>query len=290
MPLKRIVVIANPNSRGVSPPELQETIRFLSKSVETRLVWTEAPGLATGLASEHGSDPDSLIVACGGDGTIFEVLNGLPARGVLGILPAGTANVIARELGMPLNLKDAAKALLSGTVRKLDTGRFNGKRFLMVAGLDFDAHIASSVPRIPKKLLGQWAYHLESLRCYPFYTCPKITVEIDGSETIEGVFALVANLRRYGGGLFFAQDARPDDGLLNLVLFKKLSLPYLIKALWGAWTRRGVDSKVAYRRLGKAFRIIPDRVVRGQLDGEILQPFSEATIEVEPAALAMVVP
>lgn len=290
MPLRRIVLLVNPNSRAVTRPAVEDAAALLARSVDTRIIWTTGPGEATRLAADLGTDPDTLVTACGGDGTFFETLNGLPPQGVIGLLPAGTANVIARELGIPLQLREAAKTLLTGAVRRFDTGRCNGRRFFMVAGCEFDAHVASSVPALPKKWLGQYAYHLESLCRYPRYDFPTLRVEVDGGPAVTGSFALVANLRRYGGGLFFAADARPDDGQLDLVLFRRMTVPFLLKGLWGAWTRRGVGSDVAWRLRGRQFRLQPPRPVRFQLDGEVLPPAAELQICVEPASLAMVTP
>ncbi len=290
MPLRKIALLVNPNSRGVTRPAIEATAAFLAEQIETSLIWTTGPGDATIQAARLGVDPDTLVTACGGDGTVNEVLNGLPPQGVLGLLPAGTANVIARELGIPLTLREAAKTLLTGVVRPFDTGRWNDRRFFMVAGCEFDAHVAASVPRLPKQWLGQYAYHLESLRRYPFYQPPAIRVEIDGKETVVGAFVLIANLRRYGGGLFFASGARPDDGLLDLVAFRKLSPPFVLKGLLGAWTRRGVGTDVAHRRRGREFVLRAPRPIRAQLDGEVLAPVSEAHVTVEPASLRMVAP
>jgi diacylglycerol kinase (ATP) len=290
MPLRRIALVVNPHSRGVRRAAIEATAAFLAQHIDTSLVWTTGPGDATIQAARLGADPDTLVTACGGDGTVFEVLNGLPPQGVLGLLPAGTANVIARELGIPLAWREAAKALLTGAVRTFDTGRWNDRRFFMVAGCEFDAHVAAAVPRLPKRWLGQYAYHLETLRRYPTYAPPRLRVEIDGQTTVEGAFVLFANLRRYGGGLFFAQGARPDDGRLDLVALRRLSLPFLVKGLWGAWTRRGVGSDIAHRCQGRSFLLRSSRPVRVQLDGEVLEPVTEARITVEPASLRLVAP
>ena len=208
MPLRKILIIANPQARGGNPDQIRALAAALEARVPTSIAWTQAPGHASELAHEAGADPDTLVAACGGDGSLFEALNGLPAQGVLGLLPNGTANVVARELGVPLQLSEAAKLLLSGTLRRLDVGLVGSRKFLMVAGFGFDAEVAGSIHPTCKRLLGQYAYHLEVVRRYLGYRPPTLRVSVDGAEPVTGCFALFANMRRYGGGLFFAPGAR----------------------------------------------------------------------------------
>lgn len=290
MSLRRIALIANPGARGRDPAGLQSAVELLSKHVPTDLHWTEHPGHATELARRHGGDPDTLVAVCGGDGTLFEAIAEFPGTGVLGLLPAGTANVVAKELGIPLNLREAAKLLLTGTVQRLDTGLMNGRRFLMSAGFGFDAHIAAHVPARSKCLLGQYAFHLETILRYPFYRPPVLRVRVDGSETHTGAYLLCANLRRYGGDMFFAPAARPDDGLINLVLFGNLSLRPLLKGLWGAKTGRGPPPESALQLTGRRIEIECDGPVGVQLDGEVVPQVLKAVVEAGRADLAMVVP
>lgn len=290
MSLSRIALIANPGARGRDRAGLNSAVELLSKHVPTEVHWTEHPGHATELARRHGGDPDTLVAVCGGDGTLFEAIAEFPGNGVIGLLPAGTANVVARELGIPRNLREAAKLLLTGTIQRLDTGMMNGRRFLMSAGFGFDAHVAAHVPACSKRLLGQYAFHLETILRYPFYRPPSLHVRIDGGEAHTGAYLLCANLRRYGGDMFFAPDARPDDGLIDVVLFENLSLRPLLKGLWGAKTGRGPPSESARRLTGRRIEIECDEPVGVQLDGEVLPPVTRAVVEVGHSDLAMVVP
>ncbi len=290
MSLRNVVLIANPGARGRDQAGLRAAVDLLSAQVPTELVWTERPGHATELARRHGSDPDTLVAVCGGDGTLFEAIAEFPAEGVIGLLPAGTANVVAKELGIPLNLREAAKLLLTGTVQRLDTGRMNGRRFLMSAGFGFDAHVAGHVPARSKRLLGQYAFHLETALRYPFYRPPTLRVRVDGAEWRTGAYLLCANLRRYGGNLFFAPAARPDDGVIDLVLFESLSLRPLLKGLWGAKTGRGPPPDAASRMTGRRIEIECAEPVGVQLDGEVLPSVTRALVEAGHADLSMVVP
>ncbi|MFZ2956478.1 MAG: diacylglycerol kinase family protein [Candidatus Ozemobacteraceae bacterium] len=290
MPLKRIVVIANPRAGKRAAGRFEDALKILAASVETQCIKTEHQGHAIELAARFGSDPDTIVAICGGDGTLNEALNGLPTTGVLGLLPAGTANVVARELGIPLDLREAAKSLLSGTVRRLDTGRVNGRRYLMVAGFGYDAYVAGRVPGFTKALLGKYAYHLQATLDYPLYKRPQLTIVDDQGCSYVGEFALIANMRRYGGDLFFAHSAVCDDGMLDLVLFRNFSPRSVLRGVWGAFTRRGVPEAVAVRSRSRSFLLVSDGPVPFEIDGEVCPPLTTARITIEPASLAMMVP
>ncbi|HOY68448.1 MAG TPA: YegS/Rv2252/BmrU family lipid kinase [Candidatus Ozemobacteraceae bacterium] len=290
MSLRRITLIANPRARGRNQALLEAAVGLLNRHLPTTLAWTERPGHAEELARRHGADPDTLVAVCGGDGTLCEAANGLPAEGVVGLIPAGTANVVARELGIPLEMREAAKLLLTGPVQRLDTGSMNGRRFLMSAGFGFDAHVAAHVPSFSKRLLGQYAFHLETLLQYPFYRPPRLSVSIDGRDAGTAAYVLCANLRRYGGNLFFAPAARPDDGLLDVVLFRDLALRPLLKGLWGAKTGRGPPPDAAWQGTARRIEIRCADPVGVQIDGELAGRVTTAVVEACPAGIRMVVP
>jgi YegS/Rv2252/BmrU family lipid kinase len=290
MPLKRITIIANPRAGQKRQADLTAALELLNRHIPTELVITNHSGHATELARIHGEDPDTLVTTCGGDGTIFEALNGLPRQGVLGILPGGTANVVARELGIPLFFRDAVKTLLSGAVQTLDVGVFDDRKYLMVAGVGYDAHAAWAVPSWRKRMLGKYAYHLEAFLQFPGYQPPCVTVTVDGRETYEGQFAMIANMRRYGGDFFFAQDARYDDGLLDLVLIREVRFWNLVKAAWKAKKREGVPESLAYRLRGREFLVKCRPAIPFQLDGEVFSPITQAVVRVSPRAVRVVMP
>jgi diacylglycerol kinase (ATP) len=302
MPLNRIVIIANPHARTIRRSSLERAVGQGAGHFPVELVWTDHPGHARTLAAEHGQDPRTIVAVCGGDGTFFEALNGLPRTATAGLIPGGTANVIAKELGLPFSPLAAVQTLIAGATACLDTGRIdtahptNGPapepplRFLMVAGFGLDAHIAARVPAFTKRLFGQYAYHLESALQYPFYRSPRIVVTDDQGRSYEGAFALFANLRRYGGNLFFAPEARADDGLLDLVLFRELTPLHLVGGFLAAHAGKGVPPRLAHRVRSRLFHLQSDVPVGLQLDGEVLPERRAATISVDPAALHMIIP
>ncbi|MBI3038594.1 hypothetical protein HYY75_06010, partial [bacterium] len=244
MPLKNAVVIANPKAGKTNPNSVLQAVCFLSKYLETRLLWTKGPGDSKKLAMKFGGDPDTLVVVSGGDGSINEAVNGIPNGGVLGILPNGTANVAAKEFGIPLKTAMAAKLLLTGTVRKIDIGSIFNRKFLLMAGLGFDAQVASTVSPTMKRFFGQYSYHFEVARRYFFYVPPKIILSVEGAAPVMGAFAIVSNVRRYGGDLFFSPNARPTDCLLDVLFFRDLSFRSFSKGVLAAWARREIPDEI----------------------------------------------
>ena len=151
-------IIGNPNSgKAGSRNLLEDYAKILSTGgIETEVLNTEYPDHATELATEVGKD--RLVIAAGGDGTINEVINGLHEEATLGILPLGTANVLARELDLPLNAEKACQRILVGEKSRMDLGlaiNHDGteRRFTFVAGIGFDANVIYSVTPPPETLL-----------------------------------------------------------------------------------------------------------------------------------------
>ncbi|MBF0410887.1 MAG: diacylglycerol kinase family lipid kinase [Candidatus Riflebacteria bacterium] len=286
---ENISVIANPNAGRKNSVRFNAAMEFLKSKSDTTVHLTSFPGEAEILARKISQSGKSLVVACGGDGTINEVANGLNPDSILGIIPAGTANVIARELGIPLDLVEASKALFSGAVKKTDCGHVGKRKFLMVAGFGFDAHVSGKVNPMLKKIFRIYSYHLQSALMYLSYSRPKIAVASD-KETLDGEFALFANMRRYGGELFFAENARFDDGMLDLVLFKKFNPQSVLIGLLGAKMRKGVPEKIAFRRRAEKFFISSSSLLPYQLDGEAFPGVLSSEVRLDKKAVLIIVP
>lgn len=180
----------------------------------------DAESFAAGLTR---ADCDLLVVA-GGDGTINEVVNGLGGNRLggaalpLGIVPLGTANVLAIEIGLGLSPAAVAEALLEGVARPIGLGEANGRRFLLMAGAGFDAHVVAGVDGNLKRWLGKGAYVLETLRQFRRYPFPNFRLTIDGEET-EACSVIAANARHYGGRFIIGRAARLEDPSLEVCLF-----------------------------------------------------------------------
>src|ERR671917_481501 len=172
------VIIGNPNSGSAGDEGYLERYAKILRSggLEVEVLNTERPDHATELAASAG---DRLVVAAGGDGTINEVINGLHKDATLGILPLGTANVLARELGLPLDVEDALERILSGTAFRMDVGVATDevgteRRFACMAGIGFDANVVREVTPRFKRYLRSLAFPLVALKVYFRGDLPKL--------------------------------------------------------------------------------------------------------------------
>ncbi len=236
--MKKVVWIVNPVSRPRKAkraiPAVEEVLRRAGYAVET--VVTEAAGDPARIVTEKGADADAFLVA-GGDGTLNEVQGALPDRAVpVGIIPLGTSNVLAREVGIPFDPADAARAFAGGRVRSYDMGLLGTTKFLLMASYGFDAFAVKRVSLRIKKALGRSAYFVSGVASMPFYNPEPIEIipldfdipdgkadDIpDGArEPIRATFALFCNAKRYAGDYVAAPDAVMDDGLLDVVCWTK---------------------------------------------------------------------
>ncbi len=216
-------MILNPTARSGRAGELQKTIAQLSPRVLIRI--TDSEDDAQRLSQEGAGDGFPIIVAAGGDGTINAVVNGLANfRNVtLGLLPVGTMNVFATELGIPTNdLAAAWKIIEDGRTRRIDLPRANGKYFVQLAGAGLDAEVVRDTTPDFKKALGPLSYLL-TLAQVAARRPPRIHVApIDGPPR-EGRFVLVGNGRLYGGPFVLFHEARLDDGHLDVIVFQNQS-------------------------------------------------------------------
>ena len=181
---------------------------------------TSSPGDAKELARSAAEDGYATVVAAGGDGTINEVVNGLAGRdATLGILPVGTMNVFAAELGVPSNLTKAWEVIEGGHTRQIDLAKANGSYFVQLAGVGLDAEVVERTTIDSKKVLGPMSYLL-TLAQVASKKPPRVTIEPMDSHPREGSFVLVGNGRYYGGPFTLFKNARLDDELLDVLVFQ----------------------------------------------------------------------
>ncbi len=179
------------------------------------------PNSAQKLAAGVATDEFDLVAAAGGDGTVNEVANGLPDGGApLAIIPLGTTNVLALEIGIPDDPSRIAQVLIEGPARPIHTGFANGRRFLMMVGVGFDSHVLERTTPSLKKWIGKKAYVWQGIRC--FVHCPRSTfqVTIDG-KTFEAAAVIVANMRHYGGPNVLAPEASLEAPGYQVCLFRR---------------------------------------------------------------------
>jgi|YelNatPaOPRAMG01_1025707.scaffolds.fasta_scaffold00033_32 YegS/Rv2252/BmrU family lipid kinase len=164
----------------------------------------------------------NIIVAAGGDGTINEVINGLKGRGVLGILPIGRGNDIALSLKIPRNLERAIKILKEGKHFKMDLGMVDGRYFVGITGIGFDAEVNISANKM--KLKGSLGYILSVFTTLKKYKAKECEISFDGIKW-KGEITLVAigNTKNYGGGMKILPNSKLDDGYFDICIIEKVS-------------------------------------------------------------------
>jgi diacylglycerol kinase (ATP) len=199
-----------------------ERVRGVCAGAEIRV--TSQAGDARRLAAEAVAEGFETVVAAGGDGTINEVVNGVAGTGVrMGILPLGTVNVLAKEIGIPQgNLEAAWEVVLGGRVLELDLPMANGQYFIQLAGVGLDAEVVRRTTSDLKKTLGPLSYIL-TLAQLAASKPPRVVIESPGWADRVGCFVLIGNGRLYGGPFPLFKRASLFDGLLDVVVFKNQS-------------------------------------------------------------------
>jgi len=220
--VNKTIVILNPAARSEKASRLLERIRELSGGAPVRL--TSEAGDASRIAAEAVRDGVEVIIAAGGDGTLNEVVNGIgnaPVR--LGILPVGTMNVFATELGIPHgNLERAWSIIEQGKVVAVDLPKANDTHFIQLAGVGLDAEVVRKTTADSKKALGPLSYLLTLVQVAA-HKPPRVVVETEGGRIREGSFVLIGNGRLYGGPFPVFKRASLNDGLLDVLVFQNQS-------------------------------------------------------------------
>lgn len=261
-------LIFNPAAgRGLlSPLLLQRVIdRFRRLGVSCRPLAT-TPGMQGQPPLDPG--PSRLLIVWGGDGTVHQVLNRLVRRDLpLGILPGGTANVLARELGIPMNLERASELIVQGRRRRIFLGRANGELFHLMAGIGPDGYIVRRInPRL-KRRTGVFSYWYAGLRLFWRYPLRPFNLQVDGQDYV-GTFAVVGKARTYGGQLFITPRARLDEPLLDVCLFSGRNRLRFLRYLMAAPTGSHLGfPDVTYLKTQR-LRVFSEFPVPVQADGE----------------------
>ena len=230
-----IAYIVNPKS-GASSGEKLPGWRFeeylSGRGFDVRANLTRSLPHACELAAEAAADEHcSMVVAVGGDGTIREVVHGLVGRDKpLLIVPGGTENLLANELGLDKSLKTLTRTFEAGFTRPLDIGNANGKCFTSIAGFGFDGEVVKGVSRKRTGHITYFDYFWPLWRTFWRYRFESMNVEVDGEQIFDGPgLVFVGNISRYAIGLNILERADFSDGLLDVCVYKCSSKAHLIK-------------------------------------------------------------
>jgi YegS/Rv2252/BmrU family lipid kinase len=286
--MTRIFVIFNPAARGEKSQRLRH---FLERKAgnDVTLAPTQRAGEAQTLAARAVADGYSAVAAAGGDGTVNEVINGIGTSGVpLGILPLGTVNVFALELGIPRDLGAAWAVMYTGQTRLIDLAHAQsgsgGRFFAQLAGVGFDARAVRAANWELKKKIGPLAYVWAGLKV--LHERPAdVEVAADG-RTAHGVAVFVGNGRYYGGRFRLFPQARLDDGLLDVCVFERAG--YLDVLRYGQGILRATHPQMRGVHHFQASTLACRGATPFELDGEDAGD-APVTFSVKPRALRVIV-
>ena len=269
---QRIVAILNPVSgRCNMVPVVREVGRLVERGRgRLEIAETAGTGHATELASQVDPDVNAVLVV-GGDGTVCEVANGLAGKDVpILILRTGTENLLARELMMPTAPTHVAQTLLYGEPFPYDVGVINDRRFLIVAGVGFDAECVLRMSRVRTGHITHWDYFWPIWRTFWAHRFPTLRVEVDGACVFEDRgLVLVGVIGRYSAGLRVLAHARYDDGLLDVCILPCASRTKLATHACRVFCERHIECGGTIYRQCRRIRISSEDKVPTEVDGEV---------------------
>jgi diacylglycerol kinase (ATP) len=223
----RILIIHNPTS-GRRRDSLRKVIAHLEEmACRVTVHQTTCRGDAQAVTSRTTSAEYDRIVVAGGDGTVNEVVNGLtPNSPPVALIPMGTANVLAAEIGLSSHPAEIARTIVLGDARPVSLGDVNGRKFVLMTGVGFDAFVVATVSAPLKRILGKGAYVLASVSQLLRGRLPHFEMHVDGVR-YEAASMVIANARFYGGRFVCAPEARMDSPVLHVCLFERAGRWYV---------------------------------------------------------------
>ena len=295
----RACVIYNPTAKGQKAERFRRLLDTIS--TEATLKQTAAPRDARRLAAQAITEGFDTLIAAGGDGTLNEVLNGMGdvpdgfTKARLGVLPLGTVNVFARELGIPLKPDAAWPVLRRGNEKCIDLavvengGREQPERtyFAQLAGAGLDSRAIELVDWPLKKKIGPLAYIVAGLKAMG-EAHPQLVIS-DGTRNLTGQLVLVGNGRLYGGTYRVFPDADFCDGKLDVCVFPQVNWPGLFRCGFYLLLRGRLPEKKVVRLRAASFTIVGKDSTRFEVDGELAGKLP-ARFSVLPLALRVLVP
>jgi YegS/Rv2252/BmrU family lipid kinase len=286
--LNKTVVILNPAARSERANRWRDRVEALAAG--SVLCATSRSGEAESFARNAAHEGFEKIVAAGGDGTINEVVNGIAGTSAaLGLLPLGTMNVFAAELGLPAHNLDRCWDIIQGNhTRYVDLPSANGKHFVQLAGVGLDAQVVKETSHAFKRSFGPLSY-LVSAAQIAARTPPRLGIECENAAINEGSFVLVGNGRFYGGPFPFFKRAIIDDGLFDVLVFKRLGYLEIIKYLQNViFTSEITLPEVEYFQTSR-LRVSSDQDVPVEIDGELVGN-CPVEFQIRPRGLRVLVP
>ncbi len=289
-----IILIANPAAKKASGEKTEHALTLLrSAGYEVNLHLTGKRGDAEEIARKACLENAGLIIACGGDGTINEVINGAVYSGTnIGVIPLGTTNVLAKELGIPEDIEGAVKRILSRSAHTVSLGKITfthhasrvTRYFSLMAGIGFDADAVYGMSDGLKKHSGKWAYIASGLRRLFWYSPARLSFVVDGTAYC-GYSAIIGKTSRYGGHFKATPDADITKPEFYACIMQGKRRMDVLRYVYGIVTGRHLGFKdVKYL---KASSLQINGTAHVQIDGDYLGT-TPATISVAREALNLV--
>lgn len=258
---------------------------------EVHINFTESAGHASILSKEAVENKTDIIVAVGGDGTVNEVASQMVgSESVLGIIPGGSGNGLARHLGIPLIPEKSIRLIFSGNISKIDTGTVNEKAFISIAGIGFDALVAKLFAE--NKRRGFLTYLSLIAQQFSSYREKKYTLEFENGEILStrALFISFANSNQFGYNTTISPNALLNDGLLDVCIVKKpkfIDLPGILNLL----LLKKINQS-PFVQIKQAKKIIVKRSKNRfvNIDGEACKLKKNLKVEVKPLSLNVIIP
>jgi len=283
------VVILNPVAGGPETlRDWQERVESISHNCPIRVI--AHPGEAEALARNAVEEGFVRIVAAGGDGTVNHVANGIAGtNAALGLLPLGTVNVFAMELGLPAhNLQVCWSIIQDGNMRLVDLPNANGKHFVQLAGVGLDAQVVKETSLAFKRSFGPLSYLISAAQIAARKP-PKLFIESENAPVEEASFVLIGNGRLYGGPFPFFKHAVLDDGLFDVVVFKRLGYLEIMKYLQDVVFSSDIRAPEVEYFQTQRLRVTSEQDVPVELDGE-LAGHCPVEVRIQKKALQVLAP
>ena len=290
----RYPVLFNPNARSTRG---RRALRFLMANAQDFILYaTRSIEDAQELATKFANNGEPVVLAAGGDGTLNGIIKSLiGSNTALGVLPTGTMNVFAREIGLPVpnlqrsNLNKALEVIKDGHITEVDLFHANGQPFVQMAGVGFDAQVIEDTTIESKKLLGPLAYLKSAVKLLGDNP-PKMTLVCKDGREIEGVAVLAGNGELYGGQVRLFPKADNNDGLLDILIFKETGYKFVLDSLKGiAGVIDLVKSSVEYVQAAE-FKVVSDRDIPVEVDGEYIGRHTEVKFSSTGSQLNVLAP
>jgi diacylglycerol kinase family enzyme len=289
----RSAVVVNPARIG-DVDELRKIVtNALTEAGWAEPIWYETtvdnPGEGQARAAvEAGVE---VVFVCGGDGTVMSCVGGLVGTDVaLAILPSGTGNLLAANLGLSDDLGAGLAVAIDRGRRVLDVGEVDGRVFTVMAGMGFDAKMLEATSDTAKTRIGWPAYvvgAVRHLRDRPM----RVSIKVDDNQPVRrrARTVLIANVGRLQGGMRLLPDAEPDDGCLDVAVLTPRTIGHWLRLGWAVVRRRRRVPRMETFR-GRKIVVSSTRVQPRELDGDLIEPGRRLVARVRPKALWLCIP